>query len=81
MNVYEIMQESSGAVVNCFRKNESEIATELLRNLVAKAFEEGKKVGDSEGGQYVLEYLSDLYDGVQDTDVWADYFNDEEAGE
>jgi len=42
MNVYEIMQ-SSGAVLNCTRKREREIATELLRDLVAKAYEEGRK--------------------------------------
>jgi DNA polymerase elongation subunit (family B) len=81
MNVYEIMEQSSGAVVHCFRKNEKEIATELLRNLVAKAFEEGQKAGAVDAGQYVLEYLSDLYEGVQDTDIWSDYFDEEEASE
>ena len=34
-----------------------------------------------EAGQYVLEYLSDLFEGVPVTDIWADYFDDEEAGE
>lgn len=34
-----------------------------------------------EGAQYALEYLSDLYDGIQETDIWADYFPEEEAGE
>jgi hypothetical protein len=33
-----------------------------------------------EGAQYALEYLSDLYDGVEETDIWSDYFT-EEAGE
>lgn len=33
-----------------------------------------------EGAQYALEYLSDLYEGVEETDIWADYFG-EEAGE
>jgi hypothetical protein len=32
-----------------------------------------------EGAQYALEYLSDLYDGIEETDIWADYFQ-EEAG-
>lgn len=76
MNVYEIMQ-SSGAVVNCFRKKEQEIATELLRNLVAKAFEEGKK----EGGAEAVYWLEEVYgSGVRETDAWAEYVG-EEAGE
>lgn len=34
-----------------------------------------------DAGQYVLEYLSDLFEGVQETDIWADYFPEEEEGE
>lgn len=34
-----------------------------------------------EGAQYVLEYLTDLYEGIQETDIWSDYFPEEEAGE
>lgn len=30
-----------------------------------------------EGAQYALEYLSDLYEGVEETDIWADYFGEE----
>lgn len=29
-----------------------------------------------EGAQYALEYLSDLYDGVEETDIWADYMKE-----
>lgn len=25
------------------------------------------------GVRYALEYLSDLYDGLEETDLWADY--------
>lgn len=32
-----------------------------------------------EGAQYALEYLSDLYEGVEETDIWADYFGEEES--
>ena len=35
-----------------------------------QAFEDGFQ----EGGEYVLNYLADLYEGVEDTDVWADFF-------
>jgi hypothetical protein len=105
MNVYEIMQSSSGAVLSCTNKNQREIATELLRDLLAKAYEEGRKAGAAplredtgthimtteilnqvkaaayeEGGREVLTYLQQLYDGVEDTDIWADFF-EEEAGE
>jgi hypothetical protein len=33
-----------------------------------------------DGAQYALEYLSDLYEGVEETDIWADYM-DKEASE
>ena len=36
----------------------------------SKAYEDGFQ----EGAEYVLSYLSDLYEGVEDTDVWADFF-------
>ena len=36
----------------------------------SKAYEDGFQ----EGAEYVLNYLSDLYEGVEDTDVWADFF-------
>jgi hypothetical protein len=32
-----------------------------------------------EGAQYALEYLSDLYEGVEETDIWADYMDEEEG--
>ena len=30
-----------------------------------------------DGAQYALEYLSDLYEGLEETDIWADYFREE----
>ena len=32
-----------------------------------------------EGAQYALEYLSDLYEGVEETDIWSDYMDEEES--
>lgn len=32
-----------------------------------------------DGAQYALEYLSDLYEGVEETDIWADYMDEEEG--
>ena len=29
--------------------------------------------GYEEGIRYALEYLSDLYEGLDETDLWADY--------
>ena len=31
-----------------------------------------------EGGQEVLNYLQGLYDGVEDTDIWSEFFDEEE---
>lgn len=75
MNVHEIMQgDKARAVLSCTNKRQREIAEALLVELVAEAFKAGKKEGDNEGGQYVLDYLSSLYDGVEDTDVYAEYY-------
>ena len=29
-----------------------------------------------EGARYVLEYLEELYEGIRDTDIWADFMED-----
>lgn len=42
---------------------------EILNQIKAASFQEGV--------QYALEYLSDLYDGVMDTDLAAQYMNKE----
>ena len=34
--------------------------------------------GFIDGAKYAIEYLMDLFDGVEDTDIYKDYFNDEE---
>ena len=78
MNVHEIMQgDRARAVLSCTNKRQREIAEALLVELVADAFKAGKEEGDQEGGRYVLEYLSDLYEGVEDTDVYAEYYDKE----
>ena len=30
--------------------------------------------GFEAGAKYVLEYLADVFEGVEDTDVWTDFF-------
>jgi hypothetical protein len=42
----------------------------ILDQIKAQAFQEGV--------QYALEYLSDLYDGVMDTDLAAEYMSEGE---
>jgi hypothetical protein len=82
MNVHEIMQgDKARAVLSCTNKRQREIAEALLVELVAEAFKVGKEEGDNEGGQYVLDYLSSLYDGVEDTDVYAEYYEVEPEAE
>lgn len=82
MNVHEIMQgDKARAVLSCTNKRQREIAEALLVELVADAFKAGKEEGDNEGGQYVLDYLSSLYDGVEDTDVYAEYYEVEPEAE
>jgi hypothetical protein len=82
MNVHEIMQgDKARAVLFCTNKRQREIAEALLVELVAEAFKVGKEEGDKEGGQYVLDYLTSLYEGVEDTDVYAEYYEVEPEAE
>ena len=32
--------------------------------------------GYKEGIVYALEYLSDLYDGIEETDIWKEYIKE-----
>jgi len=34
----------------------------------------------NEGAKYVLQYLADVFEGVEDTDVWTDFFGESEEG-
>lgn len=50
------------------------LSEELLTKIKGDSFQEGAR--------YVLEYLRDVYgDGIEETDIWADYMSDEEAAE
>ena len=37
-----------------------------------------KRAAYEEGMRDALYYLSDLYDGVEETDIWADFMSEEE---
>ena len=39
--------------------------------------EQIKRLSYEEGMRDALTYLAELYDGVEDTDLWADYFTEE----
>ena len=34
--------------------------------------------GFIDGAKYAIEYLNDLFDGIEETDIYADYFSNEE---
>jgi hypothetical protein len=39
--------------------------------------EQTKRISYEEGMRDALTYLAELYDGVEDTDLWADYMKEE----
>ena len=41
--------------------------------------EQIKGASYAEGMRDALTYLAELYDGVEDTDLWADYMSEEET--
>lgn len=45
--------------------------------IVIKQLEKSEGAAFQEGVTYALEYLSDLYDGIDETDIWADYMKEE----
>jgi hypothetical protein len=62
------------------------VAEEVLKEdkTIVEVSNASKVKGDSfqEGARYVLEYLHDVYgEGIEETDVWADYMDDEEEAE
>ena len=83
MNVHEIMQGGKArAVLSCTNKRQREIAEALLIELVAEAYKAGREVGEKEGGANVLGYLEEVYgEGIQETDIWADYMDTEQEEE
>ena len=36
------------------------------------------EAGFDAGAEYVLRYLADVFEGVEDTDVWAEFISDAE---
>lgn len=50
----------------------------VLRKFAEIDLAEIKKEIEKAEGQYVVEYFEGLYEGVEDTDIYSDYFDDEE---
>jgi hypothetical protein len=51
--------------------------SELNNSMSDAILEQIKGAAFQEGARYALEYLSDLYDGIKETDIWADYMKEE----
>jgi hypothetical protein len=41
--------------------------------------EQIKRESFRDGVRYALEYLADLYEGLDETDLWTDYMQEEES--
>lgn len=52
-------------------------AASLILDLLKKNLPEIEKNIQRQEGCDVLSYLSDLFEGVEDTDIWGDYFGEE----
>lgn len=51
-------------------------AASLILDLLKKNLPEIEKNIQQQEGCDVLSYLSDLFEGVEDTDIWGDYFGE-----
>jgi hypothetical protein len=107
MNVYEITEAKASSVLFYVAQSRRELAKESLREVIAFAYEEGRKsaaaplredtgihrmtdeilkqvkeVAYLDGAQAACSWLEEVYgEGIRETDAWATYMNDEEAGE
>jgi hypothetical protein len=50
---------------------------QLEHSISGAVLEQIKGASYEEGMRDALTYLAELYDGVEDTDLWADYFTEE----
>lgn len=41
--------------------------------------EQHKRAAYEEGVRYALSYLQDLYESIEETDIWADFMSEEEG--
>lgn len=62
--------EQAKATYEAYFKGD-EVASDLMNEVEGSSYWYGTEY--QEGAQYVLEYLSDLYEGLNETDIWADY--------
>ena len=51
--------------------------TKGMHTMSEAILEQIKGASYEEGMRDALTYLAELYDGVEDTDLWADYMNEE----
>ena len=57
---WEGYSDAAGAILDLLKNN--------LERLINQA--------ENEGGQNVLEYLSEIFEGVAETDIWSEYFTE-----
>lgn len=51
----------------------SEWTSEMFDDAMVRSFDKGYQ----EGAEYVLHYLADIFEGIEDTDVWAEFIETE----
>lgn len=44
---------------------------------IARVMQENIAIAHADGIRYAIEYLSDLYDGIEETDIYAEYMKGE----
>ena len=52
-----------------------------MNTMTDEILEQHKRIAYEEGIREALYYLSDLYDGVEETDLWAEYVKGEKTEE
>jgi hypothetical protein len=65
INLYDLLQTAEDPAVIQFAIGELEKVEQEIEELKREKFNEGVR--------YALEYLSDVFEGVQQTDLWADF--------
>jgi hypothetical protein len=58
-------------------KEETMKENKLEHLMSAAILEQHKAESFKEGARYAIEYLMDLFDGIDETDIYSDYFGEE----
>ena len=72
----ENLKDIAASIIKAHENNDADGVYGAALNLL-KLADTIEGAAFQEGAKYVLAELAELYDGITDTDIWADYMSEE----